>query len=381
MLSNRSRVINSLALAGVIAISVLARAEQSQDAAPPVRTAAQQFKNVQVLRDIPANQMNPTMHLIAGQLGVGCQFCHVWEKWDLEDRPQKQIARRMMTMTAELNKSAFGGAPVVTCYTCHRGQPKPVAMVMLPVPRPPAHDAPAPAEPVLPTIDEVLIKYVQALGGEQALRKVTSRVITGKRDIPTGPGGLVPIPAEVEIYQKAPNLTVSIYRTEKFVISDGFDGTGAWAQTIAGAVNNVQNPDAGRIRRMADFYEPLDLRQNYTSLSVEGIETIGSRRAYVVVGRPEGDTPERLYFDVQSGLLVRRAVYLQTPAGPSPFQVDFEDYRESGGVKIPFLVRTNPASQRSELGTSSTLRVLKVKNNVALEPARFMRPQANPATR
>ena len=374
-------MVTAIALAGVFAGTALARGQQTPSGAPPVRTAGEQFKNVQVLRDIPANQMNPTMHLIAGQLGVGCQFCHVWEQWDKEDRPQKQIARRMMTMTADLNKSAFGGAPVVTCYTCHRGQSKPVAMVMLPVPRPPAHDAPAPAQLVLPTVDDVLNKYVQALGGEAALRKSTSRVISGRRDIPTGPGGLIAMPADVEIYQKAPNLTMSVYKTEKFVIADGFDGTAAWAQTIAGAVNNVPNPDAGRVQRMANFYEPLELRNNYRSLAVEGIETVGSRRAYVLVGRADGDTPERLYFDVQSGLLLRRAVYMQTAAGPSPFQMDFEDYRDNGGVKLPFVVRMNPASQRTELGTGSTLRIQKVQNNVALDPARFTRPRPTPATR
>jgi hypothetical protein len=367
----------------VFATPVLMRAQQPATGTAAVRTAAEQFKNVHVLRDIPANQMNPTMHLIAGQLGVGCQFCHVWEQWDKEDRPQKQIARRMMTMTADLNKNAFGGAPVVTCYTCHRGQPKPVAMVALPVARPPAHDAPPAPAAVLPSVDEVLNKYVQALGGQAALRKITSRVIVGRRDIPTGPGGLVPMAADVEMYQKAPNLTMNVYRTEKFVIADGFDGSGAWTQTIAGAVNDVPNPDAGRVRRMANFYEPIELRNDYRSMDVEGIDTVGTRRAYVLVGRPDGDTPERLYFDAQSGLLLRRAFYLTTAAGPSPFQIDFDDYRASGGVKMPFLIRMDPAGQRTELGTMSTLRITKVQNNVALDAGRFVRPEprTRPATR
>ena len=113
-------------------------------------------------------------------------------------------------------------------------------------------------------------------------------------------------------------------------------------------------------------------------MEVRAIEKVGARDAYVVVGYPEGDTPERLYFDAQSGLLLRRAVYLPTAAGPSPFEMDFDDYRDEGGVKIPFVIRMNPASQRTEIGTSSTLRVLKVQTNVAIDDARFTKPQPRP---
>lgn len=363
----------------VVALAPTLAGAAGQQPPAPVRTASQQYKNVQVLKAIPANQMIQTMHLITGQLGVGCQYCHIWEEWDREDKPQKQIARRMMIMTAEINRSSFGGAQAVTCYTCHQGKPKPAAMVALPVPAPPPHDAPEPPAPVLPAVDDILGRYVRALGGEQALRRITSRVIVGKRDIPTGAGGLIPVLADVEIYQQAPNLSVSVYRTAKFTISEGFDGTTAWAQNAAGAVNPLQNPDQGRARRIASFYEPLELKQNYTRMEVSGIEALGSRQAYVVVGYPDGDTPERLYFDLQTGLLLRRAVYLPTAMGPSPYEVHFDDYRDVGhGVKMPFVVRMTPASQRVEIGTRSTLRVEKVRTNVAIDPARFVKPQPRP---
>lgn len=365
---------------GIAFARVLASAapQQPPAPAPQVRTAQQQYKNIQALKEVPANQINPTMHLIAGQLGVECQFCHVWEQWDREDKPQKQIARRMITMMAEINRGSFGGSQLVTCYTCHQGRPKPVGMVALPAPKPPSAEAPPPA-PALPPVEEILSKYVQALGGEQALRRITSRVITGQRDIPTGPGGVVPVPAEVEIHQKAPNLTVTIYRAEKFATAEGFDGTTAWSKNVAGAVANLPDPDQGRARRAANFYEPLELRQSYTRMDVRAIEMVGTRQAYVVVGYPEGDNPERLYFDTRTGLLLRRAVYLQTLTGPSPYEVDFDDYRDAGGgVKMPFLVRMNPASQRTELATSSTLRVLKVQNGVAIDESVFTKPQSTP---
>ena len=359
-----------------LATAIVGARVQEPAPAPPPR----QFKNVQVMKDIPFAQMNPAMHLIAGQLGVGCTYCHIWEQWEREDKPQKQIARSMMALTAAINKSAFGGSQRVNCYTCHRGSPKPDTMVALPVPPPPHYTLtePPPA-PVLPAVAEILSKYVAALGGEQALRRITSRVITGTREVPLGPAGLDPMPGEFTIYQKAPNLTLSVSRTDRAAIADGFDGTTAWAQNAAGAVNILQDPDQGRARRGANFYEALELAKNYTRMDVVGIAPIGTREAYEVIGFPEGDTPERLYFDRQTGLLLRRAVYLETVAGPSPLQVDFDDYRDiGGGVKMPFLIRMNPAGQRLELGTSSTYRVTRIQTGVALDDSRFVRPQPKP---
>jgi len=112
---------------------------------------------------------------------------------------------------------------------------------------------------------------------------------------------------------------------------------------------------------------------------VREIATVGTRHAFVVGGDRGGDTPERLYFDSQTGLLLRRAGYLQTLTGPSPYEVDFDDYRDSGGgVKMPFVVRMTPASQRTELQTTSTLRVLKVQNGVAIDDSKFTKPTSQP---
>jgi outer membrane lipoprotein-sorting protein len=363
---------------GIALAATLVSAAPQQAQTPPAQneTAQQRFKNVQVLKDIPASQLNPTMHLIAGQLGVGCQYCHVWEQWEREDVPQKQVARRMFAMVQEINRSTFGAAPLVTCYTCHRGQPKPVNTVVLPVSPPPRFDAPkvTTAPVALPSVDEILGKYVRALGGEAAFRKLTTLKISGTQDIPTGPGGIDATPADVEIYRKAPNLLLKVYRTASFAISDGFDGTVAWSQNAAGTVVPLQNPDQDRERRNANFYEALALSDNYSAIGVTGIEKVGTRDAYVIVGVPGGDSPERLYFDTQTGLLLRRATYAMTPLGQSPYQVDFDDYRDVAGIRIPFVVQMTPATQHTELGTKSTLRVTKVESNVAIDDSRFAKP-------
>jgi hypothetical protein len=276
----------------------------------------------------------------------------------------------MIVMMNDINTRQFGGKQVVTCNTCHNGRPIPAAMPAFPVLEPVTTPKPA-----LPTADQVLAKYVQALGGEQALRKVTARTITGTQYIPTGPGGVVPTPAAVERLQKAPNLAVTTYRAPAYAISEGFDGATAWSQNQAGRVTEPVKVDVGRAARAADFYEPLNLKQEYPQLTVRGVEKVNGRDAYWLVGVPSGDKPESLYFDTQTGLLLRKQTVLPTPIGDSPFQTDFDDYRDTGsGVKFPFLIQMNPANARTELAPEATLRVIKVEDNVAIDNAKFAKP-------
>jgi len=353
------------------------------------KTAEQFFKNIQVLQGTPADQLIQSMHLIKGALGVDCQYCHVSPAFDQaqkDDKPPKQVARKMITMVQDLNKKSFGGRQVVTCYTCHRGSTTPLAVPMLPTDPVapdlvgPAADQSKPSEPALPTVDQILDKYIQALGGEQALRKVTSRVITSTQTIPTGPGGQIAVPTQAEQYRKAPNLVLNVYHAPAYTISNGFDGKTQWSQDMNGVVLDAFDLDTQRARRSGDLFEPLDLKQQYTRLVVRGMEKVNNRDAYVLIGLPAGDKAERLYFDVQSGLLVRKSSALPTPVGDSPVQVDYDDYRDTGsGVKIPYIIRMSPASLRSELQTSTTIQVQKVQDNVAIDDGKFTKPPSKPA--
>src|SRR5215469_5855148 len=81
------------------------------------KTAGERFKNIQVLKDIPADQIFPTMQFIAASLGVECDFCHVKGAFEKDDKEQKQTARKMITMMFAINKDHFGGERKVTCNT------------------------------------------------------------------------------------------------------------------------------------------------------------------------------------------------------------------------------------------------------------------------
>ncbi len=348
-------------------------------AAPPSmegKTAEQFYKSIKVLNGVPADQVIEAMHQIRAALGVNCEFCHEDPDRAADTKEAKETARQMMRMVMDINKNNFKGQQEVTCYTCHRGR----AVPMTTVPLPAVEKGEGPEPQGLPPADQILSKYVQALGGEQAIRKIASRIITGTQFIPTGPGGTVPVPAMIERSQKAPNLVVSVYRTPTYTISDGFDGSKAWSQDLRGRVSEPGATDQMRAKRDADLYLPLDLKQTYTQMQVRGVENVNGHDAYVVIARPQGDRVERLYFDVQTGLLVRKWSSLATPVGEAPFQVDYDDYRDTGsGVKFPYLIVMNPANARAEPSTTATIRVAKVQDNAPLDSSKFAKPESKAA--
>jgi len=359
-------VVTSLALAATVA--------SAQDTRP----AEQVYKNIKVMKGIPAAQMLPTMHLIKAALGVGCDHCHIEPERERDDLPAKEKAREMYLMMTAINRANFQGNPVVTCYTCHKGHVVPEGMPSLPAPQV-AEGVEAAAQRALPSVDDIVAKYIRALGGEAAIRKVTTRVIIGSQDLPTGPGGTVPAPAKLERLLKAPNLVSDVYTTDKFTMSTGFDGKVQWTKAANGNVTWLapDSVDGERAARAAAFYEPLTLQQQYRTLAVEGTARINGKDTYVVVGTPAANTAERLYFEVRSGLLLRKSTYIETAVGRSPFQVEFDDYRNTGsGMKIPFVIRMSPAGPRTELHPVSTLRITSVKDNVPVDEARFAKPAA-----
>ncbi len=364
----------------------------------PVRTAAQQYKNIQVLKDVPATEFIASMRFLSTALGVECEFCHVGTR--SEDSPNKVKARQMMLMMAEINNKNFGGQQVVTCHTCHKGNhvpvnaPTPTGQYSAEGPQvfykpsgPPvgATDGPmsdaylafmakerAARAAAMPTAAQVLAKYVTALGGEQAVRKVTSRVITSTVEMSPNVRGAGPVVfVQQTQYSKAPNLYAAA--SQPFTgptTAKGFDGTDAWTQAANGSVTVAAGVDLARAKRDADFYGSLALERQYKTLTMEGTEKVGGREAYVLKGTLDGDNPETLYFDVQSGLLVRKGTANNTPLGKYIINTDYEDYRDVGGVKVPFLIRTLSVSPADTM----VVHVEKVENNVAIDAAKLAKP-------
>ena len=380
MASTRALIWNMCAACAIVLCAAFMAGAQ-QPAPSGGKTVEQTFKNIQVMQGTPVDLFLPEMRLFEAALGVDCNYCHLEEDRSKDDRETKQTARNMIKMVRDINKN-FDGRTVVTCFTCHRGNVEPVGVPTFPsVERTELNEeerAKAPA-PHFPSVDDILNKYAQAIGGEPAVRKITSRTITATQDIPTGNGGRVAVQAQVEIYEKAPNLVLNVYHTDKFTIADGFDGSTSWNQNVRGIVGNDAGIDLARAKRNADFYLGLDFKREYSRLTVTGTEKVNDRDAYVLLGIVPGAGPDRLYFDSQTGLLLRRLTLQPTLFGSTPTEVNYGDYRDAGsGVKLPFVIRTTPGSAGTVLAVSSTLRIQKVEENAPIDDSKFVKPQSKP---
>ena len=172
------------AVAAVVGAGSFAFAPQPVygQAAEP-KTAEQVFKNITQLKGTPADQVTPAMTFISASLGVDCAFCHVQGKPEADDKPQKKTAREMIAMQAMINKESFRGQRQVTCYSCHRGSARPVSVPPIPELDAPPQAAPAtaPLAGSTSTVDSIIEKYVAAVGGAEAIRQVSTRVLKGGR--------------------------------------------------------------------------------------------------------------------------------------------------------------------------------------------------------
>jgi hypothetical protein len=335
------------------------QAVQSEQTA---KTADQEFKNIQVLKDVPASRLLETMNFFAASLGVDCRFCHV-NPFEKDDKREKQTARKMIQMVRSINQESFGGRTVVTCASCHQGHQEPAAVPPLGDLEQPARIPPKQGEQ-MPTLDQVLDRYTEAIGGKAALGKVTSRSIKGYVEIPNR-GKL-----DVEIFQKAPDKYAAVETTEMGPAYMGFDGSKGW-QREAGAqghFHELAGAELLRMRRDAAFYLGLDLKDRFPQARVAGKAKLGDRETIVLAGRTQDGNQERLFFDAKTGLLARVYTLAATPFGPLPESLDLDDYKEVDGVKVPFIARDTGSGYRF------VLHVSEVKNNVAVDDSRFSGP-------
>ncbi len=329
--------------------------------APAAKSAEQVYKNIQLFKGVPAAQFENNMAFIAGSLGVKCSYCHV-NPFDKDDKPAKQTARKMIQMVFDLNKGTFNGAGAVTCFTCHRGQTAPLT-----VPAVGANawqTAPAAKSETLPTVDEIIERYVQAAGGRKAIEQIKSRVYVGSR---VGADGVL-VPEEVRT--KAPNKLLITTSYPNLVFRTGYDGSQGWARSNQTA-RDLPDDILAQIRREAEFYKETKLKELYSHMRVVSKTKVGDGEAYLIEATPaDGGANDKLYFDVTSGLLVRKYSETKIALGQFPTQTEYEDFREVDGIKIPFMIRW------SIPGRTWGRKISEVKQNLTLDDSEFNPPAA-----
>jgi hypothetical protein len=359
------------------------RSIANQQTAAKEKTIGETHKNIKVLGDMPDSQLIPMMNLMAGSLGVKCNLCHVNNagQWDFaaDDKPEKNTAREMVTMTLNINKTTFRGNTQVSCFTCHRGRTQPTGVLTLPIPEPaprpggaaPGGPRPAPGAagpggqtPAAPqtTVDDVLNKYITAIGGQGAIDKMKSRVLKGGYTTANGETGTY------EVYQSAPDK-IYVFRTvQQGTMEQGFNGSIGWQKDGRGTAD-LAGFQLAAIKEESLFFREFKLKEQFTRTNVR---KDNGRDVFVITGIRPDKKRDRLFFDAESGLLLRRVTLTETPLGVIPEQADYEDYRDVDGIKVPFTVKIAIVGGFS----TATRKFTDIKINAPVDEAKFNKPAA-----
>ncbi|HWO37774.1 MAG TPA: c-type cytochrome [Candidatus Acidoferrum sp.] len=340
-----------------------AQAEATKSRTEEPQTAEQKFKNIQVLKGIPADQLIPSMQFISASLGVECEFCHVQRAMDKDDKKPKLTARKMMTMMMQIDADSFKNEREVTCYTCHRGSIHPVGIPILSADNPTTPRAPeeeAAAATALPSAQAILDKYLAAVGGAAALQKIKTRVQTGSIEVADNK-------YPIDIYSQAPDKRVSISHLPSGPSVTAFNGEAGWLSTPNG-IRRMSSGEQQAARIDAELYFPLQLPQMYQEFEVGPGEVIDGNATYLVSAKGKYTPDLRLYFEQESGLLVRLIRLAETPLGRNPTEIDYADFRVADGVKLSYrwtLARPNGRF---------IIQIDAVKQNVPLDEGQFVTP-------
>lgn len=323
------------------------------------RPVNQAYKNIQVLTGVvPAGGLLAAMNIISKSLGVDCAHCHVAREFEKDDKPAKQTARKMIEMVKEANKYAR-----VSCYTCHKGQLKPVSFP----PRAEPVSSPKAAEILTgapsPSVDAVLAEYIRAIGGEAAIKRVKTRVSKGS--LVSQGGGNAPL----EIYEKAPNKKVTHFRNPNGSAYMGYDGEIGWTKSPEQGLVELSGPELAMMKLDSEFYRDLKLKDLYPRLRVLGSAKLGERDARVIEATAAGGDPEKWFFDVQSGLLVRVEVEMGPPGNKMLVVKELDDYKDVQGVRLPFTLRW------TRRGFTWSFKLAEIAHNVPIEDATFSKRQ------
>jgi len=350
--------------------------------APPARAQAQNqllaenvFKNVTALRGIPVDEFMGTMGVFSAALGFSCEDCHTassndWANYAKDTSPRKQMARRMVTMMSEINKQYFGGRQVVTCFSCHRGsnRPKVTASLAILYGTPPPDELDVllpPAPPGTPTAAQILDKYLAAVGGAGNVAKLTSYTAKGTYS-GYGPEGF---PRPVEIYSRTPGQRAVIVRDpEAGDNTTVFNGKEGWVSAPFKPVDvmELHGAELDSLRADAEAVFPANIKQMLTNMR-SSTDFINDRTVLAVQGN-KGAALVTLYFDEETGLLTRLVRSTPSPVGRLPVQMDYSDFRDVAGVKLPF------KWTMTWLDGRSNFELTDVQPNVQIDATRFSRP-------
>jgi len=221
--------------------------------------------------------------------------------------------------------------------------------------------SPSPTEQAL--VDQILERYEQALGGKEAIAGITSYKLRGTYEL-SGMTGTI------ESWRKEPHKTLSVIEFPRLgTLKKGFDGETYWVQTPGGTFTDSSPKEIAEMERDAEVYNVGRIKSLFESMKLENNARLSGRDVYVMEGKPAKGPAEKLFFDVESGLLVRWDMARRKANRGTVFvKVHLDDYKEVGGVKVPFKVRFAFESFKF------IIRVEELEYNIAIDDAVFTKP-------
>jgi hypothetical protein len=326
-------------------------------------SAQEKFKNVQILKDLTPAQLFQEMDLMEASLGVGCDYCHV-AKGNETDFPsdaksEKKTGREMIQLVLDTNEKFFNKRPVVTCNTCHRGSTNPVGLVSLPQAMP-VFPTPEHKRPTLPTRDEIVAKYSAAVGkvDKSALASLSMK---GVREGSDGKK------TDIEVWQKDGSVRGSTAEMTEVVTPKG--GWLSTKQEGTKAMSEEQHEASTEHARDFRFVTPEDVPADARVVRKDKID---GHEVYVLQSSMAPKVRQRLYFDAESGLLVRRVLLTSTLLGDVPTQVDYSDYRNAGGFKLPYTMKLDVVAPWN----NSTRHYSEIHTNAKVDEKVFEMPKS-----
>lgn len=215
-----------------------------------------------------------------------------------------------------------------------------------------------------PTPGELMAKYVEAIGGEAAIRAVKTRVTEGEMNLPA-----MNLKGTLKTWNQAPSSMVVIGEFPGIgVDAKGTDGAVAWANDPFMGPRLLEGAEKAAFLRSATLDSDLRWQEMYPKAETVGSEDVGGKPAWKAVFTDAEEKQETRYFDKESGLVVRVDTTIDSPMGSVPVMSEVSDYRVVGDLKIPHLTTvTLPTAQ-------VVVTLLKVEHNVEIDAALLAPP-------
>ncbi len=365
-------------LVGALAAALIGTASvQAQQPGP--QPSEMFFKNVRVLKTLPAHLMQPTMQLMEIALGVHCVYCHDADntKRESDVKPQKEIARRMIQMVDNINRTQFAGREVVTCFTCHQGNTHPTTLL------PYNGEEARPATVVVdgaPTADELIARYTTALGGAEAIARAPARTLRGRV---TNFGHLDEVHPQraptlvtpVEVMVKGADKRMVVQHNIAADAVTTYNAAGSWTRAGVAAPGDLR-PDLAELAKLENaVMYPSQFKQLLTNLTVEGQEKVGDRTAWVVSGGSTWLPQVKLYFDRDTAYLLSMTYQQKSGYCCHVFRVNYDHFYIGGGIRTPLKWTVNGPRE------AVLMYEFDAVDTAAIDDARFARPQATTAAR